>query len=102
MAANSRTVSRTIDDLPPVASDQELIDWGQTLQGRPEASELPTVTMEPGGTEARRNRPLVATRINRTMSTDEILLDISERATAVYERRVSARRSTLAGRTSTS
>jgi hypothetical protein len=35
----------------------------------------------------RPNRPLVATRLSSTESTEEILLDIAERASAVYTRR---------------
>lgn len=88
---NIRCVSRTIVDLPPVASDDELVAWGQEL-----------TTVRPLS-PTRPNRPLVATRIKRTMTTEEILLDISERATAVFERRrITVRRSSPAGRTSTS
>src|SRR6476659_2399363 len=49
---NSRNVSRrTLDDLPPIASDDELLQWSQQLCARP----------------SRPNRPLVATRINSAL-----------------------------------
>jgi hypothetical protein len=78
VAANIRCVSlRTFDDLPPMATDDELMVWSQELLARP----------------SRPNRPLVATRTTSTVSTEEILLDIEERAAAAYtRRRVTVRR----------
>jgi hypothetical protein len=84
--ANIRSVSRSLEDLPPLASDDELVAWARELntqqpQPQPEAPRL-----------SRPNRPLVATRISSTMSTEELLLDISDRARKVFRTRVTARR----------
>lgn len=88
VAWNSGEVSRrTLDDLPPTASDEELMRWSQELRVHP----------------SRPNRPLVATRITSTVSTPELLAEIEERATAVFtRRRVTVRRRDLANKTSTS
>ena len=65
-------MSRSLDDLPPIASDDELVEWGKELVApQPRRSSRP-------------NRPLVATRISSTVSTEELLLDISDRAEKVY------------------
>ena len=81
-AANLRSVSRNWDDLQPLASDDELVEWAKELNADPEPEPRPR----------RRNRPLVATRTNSTLSTEELLVDIRERATKAYRVRVSARR----------
>jgi hypothetical protein len=89
-------VRDTHHDLPPVASDDELVEWGRQLNDTSDSSSLPPRPI-------RANRPLVAERKRGNVSTEEILLDISERAEASFERRrVIVRRSALAGKTSTS
>jgi hypothetical protein len=77
-AENSDGVSRrSLDDLPAVASDDELIVWSKEISAR----------------SSRPNRPLVARRINSTETTEEIFSDIAERANAVYARhRLTSRR----------
>ena len=72
-----------MDDLPPIATDDELVEWARQLTARP----------------TRPNRPLYATRTSPSasasapaettpmMSTEELLLDISERAAAACGRR---------------
>jgi hypothetical protein len=78
--ANIRSVSRNWEDLPPLASDEELVEWGKELI----APKSRTRTGRP-------NRPLVATRTTAKLSTEELLLDISDRATEVYARRTRVR-----------
>ncbi len=84
-------MSRNWDDLPPLASDEELLEWSKDLHNTPEFA--PRVK---AGRPSRPNRPLVATRVNSTMSTEELLVDISDRATEAYirmrRRRVIVRR----------
>lgn len=70
-AANLRAVSRTLDDLPPTASDDELVAWGRQLLVPPK----------------RPNRPLVAQRSGVTMTTEEVFADIAQRAAAVHSRK---------------
>ena len=74
---NIRSVSRLVDDLPPTASDQELVEWGQQLLYGPQ----------------RPNRPLVAERETITpevpedyLSIEELFADIAERAASVHTR----------------
>jgi hypothetical protein len=73
---------RDVEDLPPMASDDELVAWSRTLVARP-----------------RRRRPLVAVRIERpavpaapseadtSMSTEELFAEITARATDTHNRR---------------
>ena len=72
---NIRSVIRlTLDDLPPIATDDELMAWSRELCRRP----------------SRPNRPLVATRTTSRISMHELLSEIEALATAVYTRRTSA------------
>jgi hypothetical protein len=91
-AANIRSVSRNWDDLPPLASDDEVVQWGKELNETSPELELDMRVQR----QARRNRPLVATRTNSSMSTEELLVDISDRASEAYARlrrgRVTVRR----------
>jgi hypothetical protein len=69
---NTGAVSRsTADDEPEADTNDEVLD----LRDQPPAR------------KARPNRPLVATRSNPKESTEEILSEIEERATASYSRR---------------
>lgn len=89
-----QSVSRNWDDLPPIASDEELVEWGRELTAAPPASRR----------AGRPNRPLVATRTTAKLSTEELLLDISGRANEVFSHgrtRLSVRLSAVAGRTNT-
>ena len=80
---NIRSVSRLLDDLPPLASDEELVEWSRQLLHRP----------------ARPNRPLIAQRKTVApeipedyLSIEELYADIAERAATAHERgRVSVR-----------
>jgi hypothetical protein len=76
--ANIRSVSRNWDDLPPLASDEELLAWSKELNNTPES--------EPLVRSSRPNRPLVATRMSASMSTEELFVDISDRASEAYAR----------------
>lgn len=71
MAANLRSVNRTLDDLPPTASDDELVAWGRQLLIPPK----------------RPNRPLVAQRNRVSMTTEELFADIAQRAAAAHSKK---------------
>lgn len=94
---------RTLEDLPPVATDDELVVWSQGLNAMHHVDLIESTDLAERARRSRPNRPLVAQRISPTVSTDEILNEIEERATDVYtRRRVMVRRKVLEGRTSTS
>ena len=96
---------RTLEDLPPVATDDELVMWSEGLNARHTIVDLTTSSaLAVADRRARPNRPLVAERIKSTVSTDEIFEEIEARATDVYiaRRRVTVRRRAIEGRTSTS
>jgi hypothetical protein len=63
-------VSRLCEDLPPIASDDELLEWSRQLTLRP----------------IRPNRPLVAVRSTSRLSTEELFAEIAERASFVHDR----------------
>ena len=79
MLTNVLTVSRFFDDLPPIASDQELLEWADSLLRDPDAE--PDVHRVAQGAS-----PLVADRGRDSLSLDELLMEIESRATEVYER----------------
>jgi hypothetical protein len=94
---------RTLEDLPPVATDDELVVWSQGLNAKHVVDLTASAVSAEPTRRSRPNRPLVAQRVNSTLTTDEILNEIEERATDVYtRRRVMVRRRALEGRTSTS
>jgi hypothetical protein len=78
VVTNIRAVSRTLDDLPPIASDQELLEWAHSLLH--DAPEHPDRAPTPGPA-----RP-VAEHEGTSLTLEELLLDIEIRATEVYER----------------
>src|SRR3954447_15719300 len=81
---NIHSVSRIVNDLPPVASDQELLDWAnELLHGTPATAER----VQPAGRAVVRDeRRLYAEKYGDRLTLEELLLDIESRATEVYER----------------
>ncbi|HEV3225603.1 MAG TPA: hypothetical protein VGZ52_02170 [Acidimicrobiales bacterium] len=83
-------MSRTLDDVPAIASDAELLEWSRGLAHTGEVTDVRDLADQK---PARPNRPLFATRTRTSMSTQELFADIEERAAAAYRRsRVTARR----------
>jgi hypothetical protein len=68
---NVLSVSRFFDDLPPIATDQELLDWSNELMY---------------GESTPQVEPPPVPRDDNTLSLEELLADIEGRATEVYAR----------------
>jgi hypothetical protein len=84
---NMHSVSRNWDDLPPLASDEELVAWGKELNAPTAYAPVEfDADAETDQRTSRPDRPLVATRITSSMSTEELFLDISDRANQAYAR----------------
>ena len=69
-------LTRSLDDIPPQSTDDELREWAATLTGQPTV-ERPS--SEPVAVE----RPIVLLDEPTRLSDDELFADIFERAAAV-------------------